>query len=65
MIKSEKIDKFDVNSIAENSSNGYILEVDLMNCMNCIMIIHKLQKNVKLVTICCQNIVVILLKNMK
>ena len=29
MVKSEKNDKFDVNSIAENSSDGYILEVDL------------------------------------
>ena len=65
MVKSEKIDKFDVNSIAANSSNGYILEVDLMNCINDIMIIHQLQKNVKLVIICCQNIVVILLKNME
>ena len=29
MVKSEKNDKFDVNSIAKNSSGGYILEVDL------------------------------------
>ena len=29
MIKPEKNDKFDVNSIAENSSDGYILKVDL------------------------------------
>ena len=27
MVKSEKIDMFDVNSIAENSPDGHILEV--------------------------------------
>ena len=28
-LNQKEIDKFDVNSISENSSNGYILEVDL------------------------------------
>ena len=28
MVKSEKIDNFDINSVAENSPDGYILEVD-------------------------------------
>ena len=29
MVNSKKIDKFDVNSISENSYDGYILEIDL------------------------------------
>ena len=29
MLNQKEIDKFDVNSIGENSSIGYILEVDL------------------------------------
>ena len=45
MRKNKKeIDGSDVNSIEENSSIGYILEVDLeyilVNCINCIMTIH-------------------------
>ena len=28
-LNKKKIDKFDANSISENSSNGYILEADL------------------------------------
>ena len=40
-LNKKEIGKFDVNSIEQNSSNGYILEAGiLMNYLNCIMIIH-------------------------
>ena len=58
---------FFFNSISENSSIGYILEVDLnwMNWMTYIMTIHYLQKNLKLVKICCQNIILTMQMNME
>ena len=46
-------DKFDVNSISENSSRGYIL----MNYIIYKMIIHYLQKNLQFLMIRCQIIV--------
>ena len=43
-LNQKQIDQFDVNSIGENSSIGYIYKkltlIILMNYMNCIMIIH-------------------------
>ena len=57
-------DKFDINSINENSSDVYILDVDLEypdELLEKLEIteITELQKNVRLVMICCQIIVVI------
>ena len=43
VLNQKEIVKFCLNSISENSSRVYILEVDFEypdNCMNCIMIIH-------------------------
>ena len=60
------IDNFEVNSISKNRLCGYILEVDLNIQMNYIiygMIIHLLQKNLKLLMICCQVIAKKLLTN--
>ena len=41
-LNRKEIDKFDVNSIGESSTEGYIVEVDLEypDYMNCIMIVH-------------------------
>ena len=42
-LNQKEIDKFCLNSISENSSDGYILELILsilMNYVNCILIIH-------------------------
>ena len=42
-LKQKEIDKFCLDSMSENSSNGYTLAVDLEypnNYMNCIVIIH-------------------------
>ena len=61
-------DNFGVNSISENSSIGYTLEVDLSilrNYTHYTMIIHLLQKNLQFLMACCQIIVKILLKNME
>ena len=67
-LNQKEIIDFCLNSISENSSVGYILKVGLnilVNYMNCIMIIHQLQKNLKLVKISFQIIVLILQVNME
>ena len=60
------VDYLDVNSVSKNSLYGYILEVYLeyqMNYIIFIMIIHSLQKNLKLLMTCCQIIAKTLLTN--
>ena len=66
-LNRKEIDKFGLNSIGENSSDGYILEVDLKYSDE----LHELHndyplapENLKLVIICCQVIVVALQINM-
>ena len=39
-LSKKEIDEFDFSLVKENSSTGYILEVVLVSCMICIMIIH-------------------------
>ena len=42
-LNQKEISDFCLNSVSENGSIGYILEIDLeilVNCMTCIMIIH-------------------------
>ena len=70
-LTKKEINKFDLNFISENSENsekGYILESDLEypeelhdlhNDYPCV------QKRLKLVQICCQDIVMMLLINME
>ena len=63
----KNVDNFDVNSISENSSAGYISKLILnilMNYTNCTMIIHYLQKNLQLL-MTCQIIVKTLQTNME
>ena len=61
---SEKdVSRFDLNSVGENSSVGYILEVDLEYCKE--LHDNHSEKRLKLVQICCQDIVRILLINME
>ena len=63
----EEIDNFDLN-ISENSLIGYILEVDLEYCKNytiVIVIILCVLKKLRLVMICRQSIVKILLIGME
>ena len=67
MVKSKQIYKFCLNSIDGNSSDGYILEVDLEYPDE----LHELHndypsapENLKLIIISCQVIVVILQLNM-
>ena len=67
-LSQKEIDKFKVNSIAENSSDGQILQIDLKYPDE----LHKLHndypltpKYLKLVMISCHNIVVILQLNME
>ena len=59
---------FDVNSIGENSFDRYILEVGL-EYPNEWHVLHNdyplAQRKLELIMICCQNIVVTLLKNME
>ena len=55
-LNKKKISDFTLNSISENSSIVYTLEVDLEYL--------EIKKNLKLVKICCQNIVLILKINM-
>ena len=67
-LNKQEIHELDLDSISENSSIGYFLEVDLeiqVKYMIFIMIIHWLHKNLKLVQIFCENIVLILLINME
>ena len=62
----KNVDNFDVNWNSENGPYGYILEVDLKYPDNYIvytMIIHLLQKNLKLIMICYQIIAEKLLAN--
>ena len=63
MVKKNEVDKFCLNSISGDSSDWYILEVDLEYPHE----LHELQNDyplapekLELVIICCQNIVVIL-----
>ena len=62
-LNKKEIDIFDVNSIGKSSPDGYILEVDLKYLNE----LHELRnyypftpENLKLIMICCQNIVLIL-----
>ena len=67
-LSNKKINEFDLN-ISENSPIGYILECDLRYSKK----LHDshsdyplcIKKKLKLVIICCQNIVVTLLINIK
>ena len=66
-LSQKEIEKFDVNSIGENSSAGYILEADLeypdeLDELNNDYPLAPV--NLKLVIICCQNIAVILQINL-
>ena len=67
-LNQKVIDKFDVNFIEENSSNGYILEVDL-EYLDKLHNVHNdyplAAEKLKLVMISCQNIIVTLPKNME
>ena len=60
-LSKKEIDKFDLNLVKKNSSVGYILEVDLEYPSE----LHELHNDYslapKLVKVCCQNIVLILL----
>ena len=65
-LNKKETDKFDVNFIKQNSSNVYVLEVDLEYPDE----LHELHndyplvpKNLKLIIICCQIIVVALQMN--
>ena len=64
----KEISGFCLNCISENSTIGYILEVDLEYCKK-LHVSHSdyslAPEKLKLVQICCQNIVVILLINME
>ena len=67
-LNQKEIDKFDVNSIGENSYIGYILEVDLEYLDE----LHDLHNDyplapekLKLVIVCCQIIVVMLQMTME
>ena len=67
-LNQKEIDRFDVNSIGEDSSIGYILEVDL----NYPSELHSMYNDYPLVPekleisqICCQNIAAILQMNME
>ena len=67
-LSKKEIDEFDLNLVKENSSDRYILEVDLEYPSK----LHNLhndyplaQKNSRLVKICSQNLVLILLINME
>ena len=48
----KNVDNFEVNSISENSSIGYMILNTLKNHTNCIMIIHWLQKNLQFLMTC-------------
>ena len=67
-LSQEEIDEFDISKISENNSKEYILEVDL-EYHNELHDLHNdyplAQKNLTLVMICCQNIVLILLMSME
>ena len=67
-LSQEEIKNFDVNSIGENSFDRYILEVGL-EYPNKWHVLHNdyplAQKKLELIIICCQNIVVTLLKNVE
>ena len=62
-LNQKEIEKFDLNSIEENSYHGQVLEVDL-KYTNELYEMHNdyplARKKLKLCIICCQNIVVIL-----
>ena len=67
-LSGKEINKLDLDSVSENSSIGYFLEVDLEYPSK----IHDFQndyplpsENLELVQICCQNFVLILLINME
>ena len=70
-LNKQEINELDLESISENSSIGFFrvsenIQVNIqVNYMILIMITHWLQKNLKLVQICCQNIFLILLINME
>ena len=67
-LNQKVIDKFGENLIEENSSNGYILEVDL-EYLDKLHNVHNdyplAAEKLKLEMICCQNILVTLPKNME
>ena len=68
LLNAEETSDFCLNSISKNTFIRYILEVDLVyprDCMTCIMTIDQLQKNLKLIKLCCQNIALILQINMR
>ena len=56
-------ENFDVNSSSENSSTGYILEVDLEYLDELHKLHHQLDENLQFPMICCQIIVKKLLVN--